>query len=80
MGLRYGTYGEIHGDGYGFESVGIYGTALWDLWDSPGFMGLRCATYGIYGDLRASGWGPMGFAGVCGIAVLRMRLDRDHSV
>ena len=58
MELRCGTYPEICGDGYGVRSVGIDGTAVWDLWGSSRSMGLRCGTYGvIYGDDL---WGPMG--------------------
>ena len=62
MGLRCGTYGENSGDGKGFKSVGIYGTAVWALWGSLGSMGLRCGTYRVlYGDNL---WGPMGTYGM----------------
>ena len=46
----WGTRCLIYGDLWG--CMGIYGdhvSAVWDLWDSYGSMGLRCGSYGAEG-------------------------------
>ena len=65
--LPIGTYGILWGRPIG--SMGIYVSAVWDLWDLQGSMGLRSGTYGIPMGLWDCGVGPMGCLGVCGIAV-----------